>query len=76
MTDVTISELRANLPDYIRMVNRKGTIRITSRGREVARLVAARSPKEEARTQLAELRKTAKVGEILSPVLTDWNALT
>lgn len=75
MIEVSISELRAHLPDFIRLANRKGAVCITSHGKEIARIVAAESPKEEARKKLEALRKTAKVGDLLSPVLTDWDAL-
>ena len=75
INDVSISELRAHLPEFIQLANRKGPVRITSRGQEVARLIPAQDKKEQARKKLEHLRKTAKVGDLLSPVLTDWDAL-
>jgi prevent-host-death family protein len=75
MTEVSISELRAHLPEYIRLAGRKGPVLVTSRGKEVARLVAPQNRKEEARKKLETLRKTARIGDVMSPVLTDWDAL-
>jgi prevent-host-death family protein len=75
MKDVSISELRAHLSEFIQWANRKGPIRITSRGKEVARIIPGQDKKEQARQKLETLRKTAKAGNILSPVLTDWDVL-
>lgn len=75
MKNVSISELRAHLPEFIQLANRKGPISITSRGREVAQIIPAQNKQQEALSKLASLRKTAKVGDLLSPVLTDWDVL-
>ncbi len=75
MKDVSVSELRARLPEFIRLANRKGPIRITSRGMEVGRLVPAQDSQLEARTKLEGLRKKAEIGDMLSPVLGDWDVL-
>lgn len=75
MKNVSISELRAHLPEFIQWANRKGPLCITSHGREVARIIPAQDKKEQARQKLEALRKTTKIGDILSPVLTDWDVL-
>ena len=74
MRDVSISRLRSHLPEYIRLASR-GPIRITSHGREVARLTAPEDARAEARKILAGIRKTAKIGDLISPALTDWDVL-
>jgi prevent-host-death family protein len=75
MKAVSVSNFRSHLPEFIRMAKRGVPVSITSRGREVARLVPAQDLRAEARRQLAGLRKTAKIGDLVSPVLEDWDIL-
>lgn len=75
MIEVSVSELRAHLPEFLRLVGRKGPILVTSRGKEVARIIAPESSRDAARGKLEALRKTAKVRDVVSPVLADWDML-
>lgn len=75
MIEVSVSELRAHLPEYLRLAVRKGPVIVTSRGREVARLVAPANTRNDALEKLMALRKTAKIGDVLAPVLEDWETL-
>lgn len=54
MASVSITELKANLSKYIRVVRRGGEVQVLERGVPVARLVAASAP-EDAEDRLEAL---------------------
>ncbi len=74
MEIAAVSELRANLPGFLKKVETGNIISITSRGREIAWLVPPAPARESARSALRRLRQTAIVGDVLSPVEDDWTA--
>ena len=61
MDDVKLTELRQRLPAYLKEVEKGRTLRITSRGRVVARLLPPEDTVEAARARLKALRKTALI---------------
>ena len=73
MRDVNITELRAHLPTYLRQVAEGEEIRVTQRGRVIARIVPDQSRRAQAREALARLRKTAWLGDVESPVTETWS---
>lgn len=75
MERVAVSEFRANLLVFLKRVERGEGITLTSRGREVARIIPPENKREEAKTALEELRKTAVVEDVVSPVGEEWEAL-
>ncbi len=75
MEAVGITVFRANLMDFIKRVQKGEAIIITSRGRQVARLVPPIDKREKAREALKKLRKTAVVGDVLSPVDEEWESM-
>jgi len=50
-------------------------ITITSRGHEMARLIPAEDKREKSREILRELGKNASIGDILSPIYEEWEAM-
>ena len=68
MRDVNITELRAHLPSYLRQVAEGEEIRVTQRGRVIARIVPEQSQRARARAALAGLSKSARIGDVESPV--------
>jgi prevent-host-death family protein len=74
MLSIGVSELRANLTGFLQQVKAGEVIVITSRGAEVARLVPPHFATTAAREQLDQLRQTAVVGDVVSPVDEDWEA--
>jgi prevent-host-death family protein len=74
MVDVSVTDLRSHLPEYLRRVSAGEEIRITSRGRVIASLVPARDVRDQARAALAALRRTARVGDVVSPTGETWDA--
>ncbi|MBI4082211.1 MAG: type II toxin-antitoxin system prevent-host-death family antitoxin [Candidatus Lambdaproteobacteria bacterium] len=74
MPKVNVTELRQRLPGYLKEV-RKGTdIQITVHGRVIARLVGEGDEVTEAKARLAAWRKTARIGDVETPVDTSWEA--
>ncbi len=89
MERIGVSELHQNLTGVLKRVKAGQVIMITSRGNEVARLVppkhtrqtatknwqTAIKNRQTARKKLQQLRQTAIVGDVLSPVETEWEVM-
>ena len=76
MIHVKITELRANLLNYLNKAQSGEQITVTSHGQPLATIVAPIAPKQLAKTKLKALAKTAKIHDVTSPVNADWDALT
>lgn len=74
MINVGISEFRANLNAMLSRVQRGEIVVITSRGKEVARVVPPDFARAAARQELEALRQTAVVGDVVSPVGEGWES--
>ena len=74
MQKVAISVFRANVPRWLEEVKKGRTLILTSHGRAVARLAPPVSEREAAQSRLKALRKTAYIGDILSPVGEVWES--
>ena len=72
MRKVGVSDLRQHLPGYLKRVLKGEPIQITQHGKVVARLVPERDPAEVAREELLALRKTAFVGDVITPSDEEW----
>jgi prevent-host-death family protein len=68
MIQVNITDLRQHLPAYLKRVEAGEEIRITSRGRVVARIQPEQDPAEEARLWLENLRGGVVLGDVVSPL--------
>ena len=66
--DISISELRQHLAEYLTRVRRGETLRVTQHGAIVARIEPALSGKEAAKARMEEIRKTAKLGDVITPI--------
>ena len=74
MPKVKVTELRQNLPDYLARVERGEEIEVTVHGRVIARIIPQADRGAEARKFLKSLRKTAVIGDIMSPSGDIWDA--
>lgn len=72
MKSVTISEFRANLLTYLKIVQHGGKISVTSKGAALATLTPPISQHDMAKQKLKKLAKTAIIDDVLSPVEADW----
>jgi prevent-host-death family protein len=75
MEKVAVSEFRANLVGFLKRVERGEVIALTSRGHEVAKIIPPDNKTENARDALKKLRKTALIGDVLSPIEDEWEVL-
>jgi len=74
MGEINITELRQNLPAYIEKVRRGKELRITVRGKVVARIVPEADERDAARQRLLALREKARIGDVISPSGEQWDA--
>lgn len=74
MIDAKVSEIREHLASYLAKVQAGEEIRIISRGKVIARIVPEVDEQAQAKAFLDELRKTAWVGDVESPIDVDWDA--
>lgn len=76
MSEVNITELRQNLPTYIEQVRKGRELKVTVRGKVVARIVPEVDQGEAARRWLKELRKSGRVyvGDVVTPSEEQWDA--
>ena len=74
MSEVNVTELRQNLPDYLAEVRKGKELKITVRGKVIARIVPERGVKTAARQRLVALRTKCKVGDVISPTGERWTA--
>jgi prevent-host-death family protein len=56
MKDVSVTVLRQNLPEYLALVERGETLRVTVRGRAIAEITPAAPEKDEVVAVRARLR--------------------
>lgn len=75
MTTIAVSELRANLMKVLKEIKSGDSIHITSRGKVIAKLVPPEHDSEDFKKRLKKLRKTAVLGDLLSPVDEEWEAI-
>ena len=74
MSEVKITELRQNLPGYLAEVRKGRELKITVRGKVIARIVPERGVKNAARQRLVALRAKCKVGDVVTPTGERWTA--
>lgn len=72
MQEVSVSELRSRLPDYLARAELGEEILVTRRGRVIARLTAAYDLRNAAKLELRALRQRARIGDVVSPVGESW----
>ena len=74
MKTVSISELRANLLQYLTRVQGGERIEVTSKGTVLATLVPPVGEREAARVRLDELAATARIHDVITPLGEEWEA--
>lgn len=72
MKSIAVSDLRANLMKVLKNIEKGSSILITSRGKTVAKIIPPDESVKIAENKLAELSKTAKIYDILSPINENW----
>ncbi|MBT3180647.1 MAG: type II toxin-antitoxin system prevent-host-death family antitoxin [Candidatus Marinimicrobia bacterium] len=72
MQSIAVSDLRANLMKVLKSIEKGLSLSITSRGKEVAKLVPPGYPKIVAQYKLSEISETAKIHDIITPFKEEW----
>jgi prevent-host-death family protein len=72
METVGVSTLKNNLKTFLKKVKNGESITIISRGHEIARLIPPADKIKNARKALEELRSTAFIGDVISPIDVEW----
>ncbi len=75
MERVGISTLRENLSIFLKKAQKGEVITITSRGHDMARLVPVEDKSVKSRKILRELGENAFIGDIISPIDEEWEAM-
>ena len=75
MEKVDISTLRENLSIFLKKVQKGEVITITSRGHDMAKLVPVEDKRVKSRKILRELGENASIGDIISPIDEEWEAM-
>jgi prevent-host-death family protein len=76
METVNISDLRANLLNYLKKASEGQEILVTSHGEVLATIVPPVDKFKRARIKLNELAKTAVIHDVVSPTGEQWDALS
>ena len=75
MPEINITELRQRLPYYLKQVEKGMELRITSRGKPIARIIPEKDKIEAARKRLMTLQGTMIRKDIIEPGNdAEWNA--
>jgi prevent-host-death family protein len=72
MQTVAVSEFRAHLVRFLDKVESGETIVLTSRGKEIARVMPPEYARETARRTLATIRSDVEIGDVISPIAAEW----
>jgi len=76
MEKVNISELRANLLNYLKKASEGHEIVVTSHGEVLATIVPPIDRYKSAKAKLKELAKTAVLHDVVSPSGEQWDVLS
>jgi prevent-host-death family protein len=74
MQQVSVTTFRKYIPDYLDKVRKGEEISLTSRGHVIARIVPPVDERMKAREQLEAIRKNCTIGDITTPLDTEWEA--
>jgi len=75
MLRVGISEFRSNMNSILQKVQDGEIVSLQVRGTEVAKLVPSHIASDLAMAELERIRKTAYVGDVLSPIDEKWEVV-
>ena len=75
MVKVAVAEFRAHMAKYLAYVMDGQVVILTSHGRAVAELKQPVDQRELAKSRLAEIAAEASIGDVVSPVVDDLEAM-
>lgn len=72
---ITISDFRTNLLKYLSLAREGRELVITSKGKELATIIAPKTKQQKAREKLKEMSKNIILGDVVSPIDVEWDAM-
>ncbi len=75
MIAIGISDFRAHIQRYLNFISKGEEILITSRGREIAKVISPENKVNSARKQLKKLSKTAVINNVTEPINAKWKVI-
>ncbi len=76
MEKVTITKFRANIMRFLQKAQGGERLIITSRGKQIAQVLAPDEIKKDAQRKLKQLGKSCYIGDIESPIDESWKVLS
>ncbi|MCF6299665.1 MAG: type II toxin-antitoxin system prevent-host-death family antitoxin [Proteobacteria bacterium] len=74
MQQVKITDLRANLPEFLKKVAKGEEIQITFHGNPIARIIPEVNAIQQAQLRLDNLKGSMITGDIMSTIEDEWTA--
>lgn len=74
MITVNVTALRSRLPEFLGKVKAGQEVKVTSRGRVIARIVPEADVSRAARERLIAMRPKCRIGDAVSPICDSWDA--
>ncbi len=71
---IAISALRSHLLAYLKQAEHGKELVITSKGHTIARILPPKDTTKDAKNALSKLRTKSKIGDVISPIDTEWEA--
>ena len=73
--DINITDFRANLLKYLKLAQLGEEIVITSKGKPLANITPPTEQKEIALKKLKNIAKTPMIGDVITPINNNWDAM-
>lgn len=74
MEQINVTDFRQNLPSFLQRVAEGERFQITVRGKVVARLESDVDEAERAWARILSCRPGSVVGDVMTPIESDWTA--
>lgn len=75
MESIALNQIQENIDEFLEKIRKGNFFMITFEGREIGKFVPADDVRKNARKKLEQLRKTAVVEDVLSPIDEEWEAM-
>lgn len=74
MKQVNVTHLRDHLSKYLASASHGEEIRVIHHHQVIARILPPLDVQKEAKNKLLQLQKSAKIGDVISPINENWDA--
>ena len=74
MITIAVSDFRAHIQKYLEYISKGEEIVLTSRGKEIAKIIPPEKKIYSARKRLKELASTAVIKNVVDPIPVNWKS--